>query len=154
MPVTFRVGVGMAVVDAAWRVLAFERADHPGAWQLPQGGVEEAETTEVAMWRELEEETGLTATELEIAKVVPEWLGYELPEGFRNERTGRGQVHKWFVLTLRASATELLVDTSHAQELRSWRWMRADDLAAVTVEFRRPVYERLAATIAELERAP
>ena len=38
-------------------ILAFERADAPGSWQLPQGGIEVGEEPEDTVWRELKEET-------------------------------------------------------------------------------------------------
>ena len=39
----FRANVGIAVLDANGRVLAFEREGHPGSWQLPQGGLDVGE---------------------------------------------------------------------------------------------------------------
>src|SRR5687767_13981343 len=53
----FRAGVVAVVRRADGRVLAFERADLPGQWQLPQGGLDRGESPEQAAWRELEEET-------------------------------------------------------------------------------------------------
>ncbi len=37
MAQTFRVGVGIVVLNRADEALAFERLDARGAWQLPQG---------------------------------------------------------------------------------------------------------------------
>ena len=54
----FRAGVVAVVRRSDGQVMAFERADAPGAWQLPQGGIESGETPEQAAWRELREETG------------------------------------------------------------------------------------------------
>ena len=104
MSATFRAGVGGVIVDQRGRVLAFQRSAIPGAWQLPQGGIEEDEEPIDALWRELREETGLTADNVELVGEVPEWLGYLLPVGDQSEKTGRGQVHKWFVLRARTSA--------------------------------------------------
>ena len=40
----FRAGVVAVVTDASGQVMAFERGDLPGAWQLPQGGIDVGET--------------------------------------------------------------------------------------------------------------
>ena len=55
----FRAGIVAVVRRGDGRIMAFERVDSPGQWQLPQGGLERGETPEQAAWRELGEETGL-----------------------------------------------------------------------------------------------
>jgi ADP-ribose pyrophosphatase YjhB (NUDIX family) len=65
------VGVG-AVVFKGDEVLLVRRGQEParGSWSLPGGLVELGETLEVAIRRELAEETGLTVTVSGIAAVV------------------------------------------------------------------------------------
>ena len=59
----YNVGVGGAVVDDG-RLLLVRRASRRGrsSWQLPGGFVEQDETMELAVVREVEEEAGVTAT--------------------------------------------------------------------------------------------
>jgi len=139
---TFRVGVGLVVSNAKGEVLAIERSDRPGAWQLPQGGVDEGESTLDAAFRELEEETGLARKHVAFVAEYPAWLGYELPERARSRKTGRGQVHRWF--SFRLKADEEAIRLAKGGEARSWKWMTWSDLVVATVEFRRGVYELLA----------
>ena len=40
----FRAGVGAVVLEPNGRVLVLERSDVPGAWQFPQGGLDDGET--------------------------------------------------------------------------------------------------------------
>ncbi len=144
MPVTFRSGVGIVVLDARGRALALERADVPNAWQMPQGGIEDDEELTQALWRELREETGLTDTHVVFLAEVPEWLGYELPPQARSEKTGRGQVHKWFILRARGEEMPVDLGPSSRAEFQSWRWINVDELAEQAHPFRQPVYRRLA----------
>ncbi len=147
----FRAGVGGVILDVRGRVLALERAATPGAWQLPQGGIEGDEAPVDARWRELSEEIGLTAEHVELLAEVPEWLGYELPPEFRSEKTGRGQVHKWFVLRIRDEGVSIRFDIGNEVEFQSWRWMPLAHLAEQTVSFRQPVYRRLVQVVAGLD---
>ena len=41
-------------------VLVCERADYPGSWQFPQGGIDKGETDAEALEREVREEVSLT----------------------------------------------------------------------------------------------
>lgn len=60
-------------------MLVFDHQDFPGAGtQIPAGTVEESETMENALWREIHEEAGLTADQLTLVGLLsshahPEW---------------------------------------------------------------------------------
>jgi len=53
------------------------------AWQLPQGGVEQGETTEIAALRELKEEAGIAARIIGISKRC---YKYDFPASYRRFR--------------------------------------------------------------------
>ena len=89
---TFRAGVGAIILGKQGNVLAFERRDFPGSWQFPQGGLEEGESTMEAVKREIHEETGIRAGDLELLAAASRPLAYELPEKARTKKLGRGQV--------------------------------------------------------------
>lgn len=137
----FRAGVGLVVVATGGRVLALERSDIPGAWQLPQGGLLAGEDLETAAWRELREETGLRQDEVSLEVVSPTWIGYELPQAMRSPKTGRGQVHRWFLFRMRSDATLSALPGGTAAEFRDYEWLALPELIARAVAFRRPVYE-------------
>jgi putative (di)nucleoside polyphosphate hydrolase len=141
MSETFRLGVGAVISTDEGRVLALERADIPGSWQLPQGGVEENESLLVAVYREVEEETGLERGHLELLAEHPVFLGYELPPESRGPKTGRGQCHRWFLFRLRAAAE---LGPPPGAEFRQHRWVLMDELVADAVPFRQSVYRELA----------
>ncbi|MCL4176256.1 MAG: RNA pyrophosphohydrolase [Verrucomicrobia bacterium] len=139
----FRAGVGAVIVNRSGRVLALEREQIPGAWQLPQGGWEADETAEAGAFREVEEETGLLRDQLELVDRYPEPLVYELPAEWQTAKTGLGQVQYWYLLKLRGEESELTLPREG--EFRAWRWMPMSRLIAETSPFRRALYRRLQA---------
>jgi putative (di)nucleoside polyphosphate hydrolase len=145
----FRAGVGIVLRDHEGRVLALERRDRPGSWQLPQGGLEAHEEPADAALRELHEETGLTSDDVEFVGEYPEWLSYELPSGSTSTKTGMGQTQRWFVAHTRASS----IDTAwlpRSEEFVAARWHTFPQLQQQVVAFRRGVYARLADWIEQL----
>jgi putative (di)nucleoside polyphosphate hydrolase len=137
----FRAGVGAVILDARGLVLALERAGIPGAWQCPQGGLEKGEEPVDAVYREVAEETGISASELELLDVYPDLLVYELPASARSEKTGRGQVQYWFLFRFRGDEGGL--DVERGKEFRAWQWLSFSELQQKTAAFRKPVYSRL-----------
>jgi putative (di)nucleoside polyphosphate hydrolase len=153
----FRASAGIAIVDDRGRVLAFERRDVQGAWQLPQGGIEIGEEPEQAARRELWEETSIAWSSVRLLGEYPDWLVYELPRDARSKKTGRGQAQKWFVVTLddgRAKVDLTNVTQEEAQpEFRTYRWITFQRLLSEAAPFRVPVYERLADYVRSLKSA-
>ena len=72
----YRRGVGIALFNAEGKVFAAERIDTPGAWQMPQGGIDKHEDPWPAALRELKEEIG---TDRALKLHETDWLRYELP---------------------------------------------------------------------------
>ena len=145
----FRAGVVAVVTNSAGQVMAFERSDVPGAWQLPQGGIDAGEATEVAAWRELFEETGLGPDQVDLVGEYPEWTAYEWPAELRAAGKGRGsnrfgQAQRWFVFSVRSDDIEPVPD---GVEFSTWRWVERDWLIEQVVEFRRPSYRKVLASI-------
>ena len=70
-------------------MLAFERVDAPGSWQLPQGGLNAGEEPIEGAWRELMEETGLgDDARRSLRAEYPEWVVYEWPVELQREHGG------------------------------------------------------------------
>jgi putative (di)nucleoside polyphosphate hydrolase len=136
----FRAGVIAVVRRGDGQVLAFERADQPGQWQLPQGGLERGEGPVEAAWRELKEETGLGPDEVELVGEPSEWMIAEWPADVVGDGARLGQVHRWFEFRARDDAIEPRPD---GREFRAWRWVTPGWLVDHVVEFKRPAYRRV-----------
>ena len=59
--IAYRPNVGIMLVNAKNKVFVGQRLDRfTNAWQMPQGGINEGEDADDAVFRELVEETGVT----------------------------------------------------------------------------------------------
>jgi putative (di)nucleoside polyphosphate hydrolase len=122
------------------RVLAFERADLPGQWQLPQGGLKKNEEPVEAAWRELAEETNLGPKDVELVAEFPTWVLYEYPTEIR-ATTGRlGQAQRWFFFD---TVHDALQPTPDGREFTDWKWVTKDWLLDHAVEFRKSAYRQV-----------
>jgi putative (di)nucleoside polyphosphate hydrolase len=128
------------IVNDKGHVLAIERADVAGAWQLPQGGLDEDEDPLAAAYREIVEETGIEKADLEFLRAFPEPLVYELPPEARSKKTGRGQVLYWFLFHFLGNPQA----GTPTRESRGSQWMPFGRVVDGVTSFRKPMYARLA----------
>jgi putative (di)nucleoside polyphosphate hydrolase len=136
----FRASVVAVIERTDGAVLAFERADAPGSWQLPQGGIEQGEEAIDAVWREVKEETGLGPADVAVVSEHPEWIAYEWPTEIRAGRRGIGQVQRWF--TFRAVDDDV-VPQPDGSEFTAWRWVDRRWLVDHVVPFRATAYRKV-----------
>jgi putative (di)nucleoside polyphosphate hydrolase len=139
---TFRAGVGAVILNKDGLVLGLERKDIPGAWQLPQGGLDANESPLQAVKREVLEETGVEEKNLELLATAPRWLAYELPEEARTKKIGRGQVQRWFLF--RFTGSDEAITLGDKKEFRAWEWISMAELTSKIISFKQPLYQELA----------
>jgi putative (di)nucleoside polyphosphate hydrolase len=128
--------VAVVVAPDGRRVLAFERADSRGSWQLPQGGIGEDEDAQIAVWREVREETGLGPADLELVGLSAGWTVYAYPAGIGRGKH-LGQVHRWCWFRLRDEHAEPRPD---GREFVAWQWVAPAWLIQQVVDWRRDAY--------------
>lgn len=143
-PDGYRPNVGIVLMHGDGRVFWARRVSRDG-WQFPQGGMNTDETPLEAMYRELQEETGLLPEHVEVLGATPGWLRYKLPHRFirRGERpTCIGQKQVWFLLHFRGDETHFQLDANERPEFDSWTWVDFWYPLENVVAFKREVYER------------
>ena len=141
----YRPCVGVVLVNTDRRIFTAERVDTPGAWQMPQGGIDAGETPVAAAFRELEEETGVTAQNAWLVAEHPDWVRYDLPDhlvGKRWKGQYRGQKQKWFLLEFVGEDDEVDI-FKHDKEFARWRWSTPDEVLRDIVPFKRDVYDQV-----------
>ena len=116
-------------------------------WQFPQGGVDEDEDIVDAAFRELKEETGVSAARLLV--MTPGWLAYDFPAGYA-KKNWLGQRQKWAAMLFEGAESEIALDADTHQEFDQWRWGELEEAPHLIVPFKRKVYEELALSFAPL----
>jgi len=148
----YRRGVGIALFNRSGLVFAGERIDTPGAWQMPQGGIDHGEEPWQTALRELKEEVGTDKAE-HLAET--DWLRYDLPpDVVRHVWRGkyRGQEQKWFAARFLGTDEDIDLDADHHPEFRAWRWVELAELPGLIVPFKRALYTAVAEAFAALGR--
>ncbi|MBI2313295.1 MAG: RNA pyrophosphohydrolase [Betaproteobacteria bacterium] len=140
----YRPNVGIVLVNAKNEVFWGKRI-RQDSWQFPQGGIKSGETPEQAMYRELKEEVGLTASHVRILGRTREWLRYDVPsQWIRREWRGsyRGQKQIWYLLRLVGRDCDVKLRASDHPEFDAWRWSDYWVPLESVIEFKRDVYQQ------------
>jgi len=141
MTLPFRKGSGIMLLKKSDKVFIAKRIDFISyAWQMPQGGINEGESPEMAALRELEEETSIKSVEL-VAE-AKKWLTYRFPPHLVDKLWHgqyAGQQQKWFLMRFLGTDDEINIQTAHP-EFSDWKWADIDDLLEVVIDFKRDIY--------------
>ncbi|KAK6157599.1 hypothetical protein DH2020_011847 [Rehmannia glutinosa] len=148
LPSGYRPNVGVCLINDDNMVFVASKLNVPGAWQMPQGGIEEGEEPQSAAIRELREETGVVTAE--IIDEVPGWLTYDFPPAVKAKvnRLWRGEWHgqaqKWFLMRLTTDESEInLANGEIDQEFSEWKWATPEEVIEQAVDYKRPTYEEV-----------
>ena len=110
-----------AIIERDGKILLLERAIPPPGWACPAGHVDEGETFEEAMRREVLEETGLRITTSTLV----------LKARFDKEPCSKGvEVHVWEVFLCSATGEV----TPNERETLQVKWCTKDDLLRLDLE--------------------
>lgn len=146
----YRLNVGIILSNNEGKLFWARRVGQD-AWQFPQGGIDKAESPKEAMYRELNEETGLTPADVEVLGCTREWLKYRLPKRYvrRNQQpVCVGQKQIWFMLRMTGSESAVDLSCGDKPEFDNWCWVDYWEPSKKVIFFKRKVYKM---ALAELE---
>jgi putative (di)nucleoside polyphosphate hydrolase len=155
----YRPNVAIVLVNGKNQVFWGKRVKEH-AWQFPQGGIKPGETPEQAMYRELQEETGLLPQHVKILGRTRDWLHYNVPTHWVKREwrgTYKGQKQIWFLLRLVGRDCDISLRASGHPEFDAWRWHDYWVPLEAVIDFKRESYrlglEQLACFLEVVPRA-
>lgn len=140
----YRPNVGIVICNRIGQVMWAKRIGQ-SAWQFPQGGIDQGEKLEDALFRELEEEVGLKEVDVNVLHQTKEWLHYDLPQNYIRQHKDPvciGQKQKWFLLSLESDESAVQLKGDVQPEFDDWQWVSYWYPISQVIEFKRDVYRR------------
>ncbi len=145
-----RANVGIALFNPQGQIWLGRRDNTPPPWnwQLPQGGMENGETAEIAALRELEEETGIRAEHVKPLGQIPGWLAYDYPPEVRenprfHKKRHLGQKQRWLAFRFHGSDADIDLQRYGEVEFDAWRWGALSEIPELIIPWKRDVYVRV-----------
>lgn len=140
----YRPNVGIVICNRKGQVFWAKRYGQ-NSWQFPQGGINDNESAEQAMYRELYEEVGLQPKDVKVLYASKHWLRYKLPKRllrYDSKPMCIGQKQRWFLLQLVGDEKNINMNTTKSPEFDGWRWVSFWYPVRQVVSFKKDVYRK------------
>jgi putative (di)nucleoside polyphosphate hydrolase len=140
----YRSGVGIMLINRDKMIFVGKRIDNNSdAWQMPQGGIDIGESEDLAMFRELREETGISKNDVIFLQKSSQYFYYDLPYKLQKKFWGGryfGQKQRWYLLEFSGDGSSINLKTENHQEFSHWKWISKEKIINSIVFFKRDLY--------------
>jgi|TARA_B110000259_G_C14034537_1_gene408628 putative (di)nucleoside polyphosphate hydrolase len=144
----YRPCVGIMIVNKNKEIFIAKRISSIVSeyWQMPQGGVDSGESEKSAMYRELEEETGINKTDVKILNISKNYFYYNVPiKMIEKVWKGRyiGQKQRWYLVEFTGTDNSIDLD-QYKPEFSEWKWQQdIMEIPNLVIDFKKNLYQDL-----------
>ncbi len=151
----YRRCVGACIINDNQQVFVAERLNIPGAWQMPQGGIDAGEMPKQALFRELKEEIGVSSKHFKVIARAKNWMQYDFPESVMHKRfygKNVGQTQIWYLLKFLGKDSDIDLAATIHPEFRDFKWVEFSQLSELAVDFKKHIYDAIISEFEPLAR--
>lgn len=151
----YRDNVCAVIRSTEGKVLVCHRTGLPSdkGWQFPQGGIDRSVDLVDELKRELREEIG--NDRVRVVAIAPRLYQYDYPESVLPKKKGySGQRQKWVLCEFLDSPPMIRLDDEAEPEFDSFRWVSPCEALALSVGFKKKVYQQALGDLGLLPPAP
>ncbi len=142
----YRNGIGIVIINDQKKIFVGKRIDNNSdAWQMPQGGIDAGEDEDIALFRELKEETGINQNAVKLLAKSKDYFYYNLPYFLQKKFWGGkylGQRQRWYLLEFVGSDEQININ-SVEPEFSQWKWVTEAEVITSIVAFKRDLYKQV-----------
>lgn len=121
---SYRPNVAAILRKPNGKIFVAERIDFRGSWQFPQGGVDAGEDLIAALYREVQEETGISRSDYKIVACRTGYR-YKFPNGHLKKGLYCGQEQTYFLCDFHGDSSKIDL-AHHTREFSDFKWIRPE----------------------------
>ncbi|MDR0363677.1 MAG: RNA pyrophosphohydrolase [Bacteroidales bacterium] len=135
----YRAGITAIIINNKEEILAGYKILFKG-WELPQGGLDDNETTIDCCYREIWEEFGISKDKLELIAFTKGFIKYDIPENKKGTEWFQGQMKKWYLLKFIGTENDINLNAFETPEFSELKWVKPVEMLDTVVDFKRESY--------------
>lgn len=134
----YRESIVAIIINKNKKVMMCEHIWIDDAWQFPQGGIEEGETSDDTVIRELKEE--LSSDKMIVLGKMDYKIKYIFPHYLKEKYNSMGNEQRFFLIYYYGDDSDIRFDNHERPEFKSFQWVEYDYPPLEVIYFKKLSY--------------